>query len=119
MKLGVPKRRVAPKQLLAGRPGAIDAREQLIDEAQRASRAGGRPFAQAHVQDLAGARSEHRVIAAFAGVTERRALLGIAVDLADEAVDIDHQASRAGARPRRVCPRALAQAPLGRAFTPR
>ena len=62
---------------------------------------------------------EDRVIAALARVAERRALLGVAVDLADEAVDVDDQApvARAGAgvprarrAPRRAAGRAGARA---------
>ena len=57
------------------------------------------------MQDLAGvgAGSEQRVVAALAGVAERSALLGPAVHLADERVDVDDQSpiTRAGAcRPR-------------------
>jgi len=53
-----------------------------------------RALAQAQVQDLAGlrARGDDRVVAALSGVAERRALLGVAMDLADEAVDVDGQA---------------------------
>ena len=99
--LGVPERRIAAKELLAGRARAVDAGKQLLDEAQRALGAGGRALPEAHVQDLAGvrARGEHRVIAALAGVAERGALLAVAVNLADEAVDIDDQPSRAGSGP--------------------
>jgi hypothetical protein len=49
------------------------------------------------VQYLAGfrARGDDRVVAALARVAEPRALLGVAEDLADEAVDVDRQAPRA------------------------
>jgi len=47
-----------------------------------------------------GARGQQRVVAAPAGVAERRALLAVAVDLADEAVDVDHQTPVAGTGPR-------------------
>ena len=52
------------------------------------------------MQHLTGvrARGEHRVIATLARVAERGALLGIAMDLADEAVDIDDQAPGTGSR---------------------
>jgi hypothetical protein len=45
------------------------------------------------VQDLAGIRAgrEHRVIPALARIANSRALLLIAVDLADEAVDVNDQ----------------------------
>jgi hypothetical protein len=57
------------------------------------------------VQHLAGvrARSQQRVIAALTGVAERRALLGAAVDLADERVDVDDQSRVTGARPCLPC----------------
>ena len=44
-----------------------------------------------------GARGEQRVVAALLGVAEARALLVVAVHLADEAVDIDDEAPGAGA----------------------
>ncbi len=51
------------------------------------------------MQELAGvrARGEDRVVAARARVAERRALLGVAVHLADEGVDVDDQARLTGA----------------------
>jgi hypothetical protein len=58
------------------------------------------------VQHLAGVRPsrQQRVVAALAGVAERRPLLGAAVNLADEAVDIDDQAPVARPGARRPCP---------------
>jgi hypothetical protein len=95
--------RVRPQQLGPGRPGPLDAGDQLVQEAPDPARGVRRALAQADVQDLAGvgAGSQQRVIAAPAGIAERGALLGAPVDLADEAVDIDDKPPAAGARP---CP---------------
>ncbi len=67
------------------------------------------------MQDLAGVRprGQERVVAAPAGVAERGALLGAAEHLANERVDIDHEAlvARAGASlpgtSQRVCQNAI------------
>ena len=56
-------------------------------------------LAQAHVQDFAGvcACREDRVVAQLVGVAVAGALLGVAVNLTDEAVDVDGQQLVAGA----------------------
>jgi hypothetical protein len=94
-----PEPRIGPQQLGGGRARARDAGDELVDEAQRAPGAVGRPPAKADVQDLAavGPGGEERVVAALAGVAETGALLRIAVDLPDEAVQVDDEAP--GARP--------------------
>src|SRR3954451_22414336 len=98
-----PEARVGAQQLWAPRAGALDAGDELIAEAQHPARGVRRPLPQADVQDLAGVRPDghQRVIAADAGVAERGALLAAPVDLADEGVDVDHQAldARTGACP--------------------
>ena len=92
--LGVPEPGVRAQQLGAGRAGPRDAGDQLVAEAQDPALRVGRPVAQPQVQHLAGLgpAGEDRVVAALARVAERGALLGVAVDLADEAVDVDDQA---------------------------
>jgi hypothetical protein len=115
------KPRVGAQQDLPGRAGAPHAREQLVDEAQRAALGVGLALAQADVQDLAraGAGRQQRVIAKPAGVAVAGALLGVTVDLADEAVDVDHEAALA--RPRARPPRAeqrLAEDPVELADMP-
>ena len=86
----------------AGVPSATNASEQLLDEAGGAALRVCFAFAVADMQHLAGvgASREDRVVAEPAGVAVGRALLLITVDLADEAVDVDHQRqltrSRAG-----------------------
>ena len=84
---------VSPDDDQAGVPGATDPREQLIDEPGGAALRVGLALTIADVQHLARVRAhrEDRVIPENAGVAEGRALLVGAVDLADEAVDIDHQ----------------------------
>ncbi len=73
------------------------------------------------VQRLAGigASGQDRVVAEHLGVAVRGALLQRAADLADEAVDIDHQPAlaRPGAGPPRACQR-LAQQPVELAHVP-
>jgi hypothetical protein len=105
--LRVPKAGVRAHELGAARAGAVDACDQLVAEAQDPALRVRRPLPQAQMQHLAAVRAagEDRVIAALARVAERGALLGVAVHLADEAVDIDGQAPRARAGSRR--PRAL------------
>ena len=97
--LGVPEPRVGPQQLDAGRAGALDARDQLLAEAQDPLLRVRRPLAQADVQRLARVRpgGEDRVVAQQLRVAVGGALLQAAADLADEAVDIDHQPPVAGA----------------------
>ena len=59
------------------------------------------PFALPGVHDLAGVSpgGQQRVVAAHLGVAEARALLVVAVDLADRGVDVEHHrpVARAGA----------------------
>ena len=73
------------------------------------------------MQHLAGvgAGRQQRVIAAPTGVTEAGALLGIAVDVADEAVDVDDQSAvaRAGPGAPRTCER-LGEQPVELADMP-
>ena len=111
--LGVPEPRVGPQQLDAGRAGAIDARDQLVGEAQHPLLRVRRALAQADVQRLARVRpgGQDRVIAQQLGVAVGGALLQPPADLADEAVDIDHQppVARAGARPPRPLQRLAEQ----------
>lgn len=93
--------RVGAQQLDTGRAGPLDAGDQLIAEALDALLRVRRPLAQPDVQRLARvrARGEDRVIAEQLGVAVAGALLEVAVHLADEAVDVDHQSAvaRAGA----------------------
>ena len=91
----------------AGVPGATDAGEQLIDEPGDTALGVGLALAVADVQHLAGVRAHgrDRVIAQLLGVPVAGALLLLAVDLADEAVDIDHQRPIARPRPRLPRPR--------------
>ena len=100
-----PKPRVGPQQLGPLGAGAVDPGDQLVAEAQHPARGVRRALATADVDHLAGvrARSEDRVITALAGIAKGGALLGIAVHLADERVDIDCEppVTRPGAgRPR-------------------
>ena len=103
-------RESALQQLLAGRAGTVDARDELLAEAQHPLLRVRRPLAQADVQHLAGVRAggEDRVIPEQLGVAVGGALLQTAADLADEAVDIDDQPPVARARRRPATP---AQAP--------
>src|SRR5207245_5922376 len=104
--LVVPERRVGPEELLAAGAGTLNAGDQLLGEAQHPALAGRLPLAQPHVQDLAGVgpRREQRVIPAPLGVPETDPLLPVAMNLADEAVEVDHEAllTRASARPPRT-----------------
>jgi hypothetical protein len=85
----------------AGVLGAADAGEQLVDESGSAALGVRLALAVADVQHLAGVRAdgEDRVIPELAGVPVAGALLLLAVDLADEAVEIDHQRPVPGSRP--------------------
>ena len=67
-----PSRRAAASARCA--PARVDARDQLVAEAQHPARGVRRALAQADVQDLAGVRAggEQRVVAALARVAERR-----------------------------------------------
>src|SRR5215211_7121087 len=117
----IPESRVGSEEDLPARAGAADSREQLVDEAQRAALRVGLALAQPDVQDLVGARArgQQRVVAELAGVAVAGALLGVAVDLAEEAVDVDHEAilARAGPRPPRAAKR-LAEHPIELADVP-
>ena len=95
----VPEPRVRAQQDHPGCARAPDAGEQLVDEAQRAALGVGLPLALADVQDLAGAGTggQQWVVAELLGVAVAGTLLGVAMDLADEAVDVDHQSRLAGA----------------------
>ena len=79
--------------------GAADAREQLVDEPLSAALGVRLPLAVADVQHLTRVRTggDDRVIAVGAGVSVTGALLLVTVDLADEAVHVDHQRTVAGA----------------------
>ena len=103
----------ARSSLHAGRAGALDAGDQLLAEAQHPLLRVRRPLPQADVQRLArvGAGGEDRVVAEQPRVAVGGALLQAAADLADEAVDVDHQPPVAG--PGAGLPRALKR--LGRA----
>lgn len=84
--LVVVEARVGADQDLARGAGPADAREQLVDEPQRAALGVGLALAQPDVQDLVavGAGGQQRVVAQAAGIAVAGALLGVAVDLADE-----------------------------------
>src|SRR5690606_16960833 len=79
--LVVPKRRIGAQQPrtagVAG--GAPDAGNQLVDEPTGAAGAVSRPLPEPDMQHLAGIgpSRQQRVIAALAGVAERRALFAI------------------------------------------
>ncbi len=84
---------VRPQHDQAGMAGAAHAREQLVHESLGAALRVGLALAVADVQHLAGigAGGDDRVISVDARVPVGGALLLIPVDLADEAVQIDHQ----------------------------
>ncbi len=96
-----PKPGVGPQQLHAASAGAVDAGDQLLAEALDPLLCVGRSLAQADVQRLpgVGARGQQRVVPVELGVAVGGALLVVAADLTDEAVDVDHQpaVARAGA----------------------
>ena len=98
--LGVPEPRVGAQQHRAGRAGALDAGDQLLAEALDPLLRVRRSLPQPDVQRLAGvgAGGEDRVVAEQLGVSVGGALLLVAADLADEAVDVDDQPPVAGAR---------------------
>jgi hypothetical protein len=89
--------------LTTGRARPGHARNQLVGEAQHPLLRVRRSLAQADMQRLARVRpgGEDRVVAQQLGVPVGGALLQPAADLADEAVDVDHQppVAGAGARP--------------------
>jgi hypothetical protein len=95
----VPEARVAAHEDLAGGGGAADASDQLVEEARRAGLGVRRARTEPDVQHLvgAGAGRQQRVVAAPARVPVGGALLLIAVHLADEGVEVDHQPLLAGA----------------------
>ena len=72
--LGVPEPRVGAQQLDAGRAGPLDARDQLLAEAQHPLLRVRRPLAQPDVQRLARVRAggEDRVVAEAAACSRRR-----------------------------------------------
>jgi hypothetical protein len=83
-------------------PALVTAGDQLVGEAQDPLLRVRRPLAQADVQRLTGVRpgGEDRVIAQQPRVPVGGALLQAPADLADEAVDVDHQPPAARARAR-------------------
>jgi hypothetical protein len=91
----------ARSSLVPVAPARSDAGDQLLTEALDPLLRVRRPVPEPDVQRLAGvrARGEDRVVAEDPGVPVGGALLAVATDLADEAVDIDHQPSRAGTGP--------------------
>ena len=95
----VPKSGVGAQQDRAACTGLADARDQLVDEAQRAALRIRAAVAHADVQDLVGvgACRDDRVISQLAGIAVAGTALVVAVNLADEAVDIDDQPPAAGA----------------------
>jgi hypothetical protein len=92
---------VGADQDRAGRAGAANAGEQLIHESRGKANTQRGNLAVTGMEHLAAPATDRhqRVIAELLGVSVGRALLVIAVDLPDEAVDIDHQTltCRAGA----------------------
>jgi hypothetical protein len=111
----VPETGVGAQQLRAGRAGARNAGNELLDEPQRAPCGVRRALAGADVQHLAGlsARGEDRVVATLAGIAKRSALLVIAVDLTDERIDVDRQTLLARSRAGCPCPpKALREHPI-------
>src|SRR3954468_12231652 len=94
----VPDSRVGPEQLGAGGARALDASDELVDEALDALLGVRRSLPEADVQHLARVRAcgEDRVVAEHAGVAVGGALLQPAADLADEAVDVDDEPLGAG-----------------------
>jgi transposase len=91
---------VGAQRLLATGASACDPGDQLLKEAQHPALRVRGALAQADVQHLTRARSagEDRMQTAHPGVAEARALLVIAVDLADETIDVDQQPPVARAR---------------------
>src|SRR4051794_8349423 len=117
----VPKAGVGAQQLRAARAGARDARDELLDEPQRAPCGVRRTRPGTDVQHLASlrARGEDRVVATLARVAERSALLVVAVDLTDERIDVDRQRFLARSGAGRPCPRkALREHPIELADVP-
>ncbi len=86
--------------------GAINTGEHFLDEPASAAQRVRPAVAVADMQHLAGIRAgrEDRVIPKLTCVSVGRTLLGAAVDLADEAVQVDHQ--RPVTRPGASLPRA-------------
>jgi hypothetical protein len=97
-----PKSRVGAQQLGAGRAGPLEAGDQFIAEAQHPPGGVRRPCSEPDVQALSGvgARRDDRVIAAQAGVAKRGALLGMAVHLTDQRIDVNDETVLAGTRAR-------------------
>ena len=110
---GRPEPGVRPQQLDPGRAGAIDARDQLIAEAQHPFLRVRRSPPEPDVQHLSGVSSgsEDRVIPQHLRVPVGGTLLEPAAHLTDEAVDINHQPAiaRAGARAPRTRERVTEQ----------
>jgi hypothetical protein len=89
--LGVPKPRVGPEQLDAGRAGAVDAGDQLVAKALDPLLRVRRTLPKTDVQRFArvGARRENWEVAQQMRIPVGGALLQPPADLPDEAVDID------------------------------
>jgi hypothetical protein len=95
----VPEAGVGAEQDLARGASAADAGDQLVDEALGAPLRVRRALPEPHVQRLvaAGAGRQQRVVAELTRVPVAGALLRVAVHLADERVEVEHQPPLTGA----------------------